>query len=298
MNIFQLNCFLAAADTLNFAQAAQRMNISQPAVTHQIKTLEEELNVKLFHRSTRRVELTLEGQAFVLDAKSMVSIAEKAVQRFRNPEERPITFLAIGSSSYHHLACLTQSLDELASRIDHLHPRLQAMQHDQLFRMLDNDTLDIIFDIAEETQSNGNIVYREICQSPIVCICRKGSPSARCEMLTEQQLRKEKLILCDPLGLSPKIAEMQLKLAAERNPADLHFSNSVDASIVMAAAGFGNAILPEILLAHCEEDLVKVPIEGAPLVSLGLFYKARTGDDLARRFVQIAKKNFAAVKTE
>ena len=60
MNIFQLSCFLAVANSLSFARAAEQMNISQPAITHQIKALESELNVKLFRRSTRLVEITPE----------------------------------------------------------------------------------------------------------------------------------------------------------------------------------------------------------------------------------------------
>ena len=59
MNTFQLTCFMTVAETLNFARAAERLNITQPAVTHQIRSLEEELEVKLFKRTTRLVELTL-----------------------------------------------------------------------------------------------------------------------------------------------------------------------------------------------------------------------------------------------
>ena len=48
MTIFQAECFLAVAEHLNFAKAAEQMHISQPAITRQIQTLETELNVKLF----------------------------------------------------------------------------------------------------------------------------------------------------------------------------------------------------------------------------------------------------------
>ena len=88
MNIFQLNCFLAVASSLSFAHAAKQMNVSQPAITNQIKTLEAELNAKLFRRSTRLVELTPEGQAFIADAKQIVAIAEQAKMRFSNPDGR------------------------------------------------------------------------------------------------------------------------------------------------------------------------------------------------------------------
>ena len=90
MNTFQLSCFLAVANTLSFAKAAEKMNISQPAITHQIKALENELNVPLFRRTTRLVEITPEGQSFLSDAQSMVAIAAQAKLRFHNPEERPV----------------------------------------------------------------------------------------------------------------------------------------------------------------------------------------------------------------
>ena len=59
-----LECFLEVVNTLNFAKAAERLNVSQPTVTNHIKSLEEELNAKLFNRSTRSVELTQDGLAF------------------------------------------------------------------------------------------------------------------------------------------------------------------------------------------------------------------------------------------
>ena len=78
MNTFQLSCFLTVAETLNFARAAKQLNVTQPAVTHQIRSLETELGVKLFKRSTRSVELTREGSIFINDAKSMIAISLRA----------------------------------------------------------------------------------------------------------------------------------------------------------------------------------------------------------------------------
>ena len=72
MNIMQLRCFLAVADTLSFARAAEMMNVTQPAITQQIQTLEEELGVKLFRRSTRSVEITNEGRIFFGDAANII----------------------------------------------------------------------------------------------------------------------------------------------------------------------------------------------------------------------------------
>lgn len=58
MNLFQLECFLAVASHLNFARAAEQLHVTQPTVSHQIRSLEKELGVSLFTRSTRSVALT------------------------------------------------------------------------------------------------------------------------------------------------------------------------------------------------------------------------------------------------
>ena len=59
MNVFQMECFLAVAENLNFARAAEQLHVTQPAVTQQIHALERELNVKLFTRTTRTVHLVI-----------------------------------------------------------------------------------------------------------------------------------------------------------------------------------------------------------------------------------------------
>ncbi|MCD8343267.1 MAG: LysR family transcriptional regulator, partial [Oscillospiraceae bacterium] len=141
--------FLAVADYLSFAKAAEQMNVSQPAVTHQIKSLEAELNAKLFHRSTRMVELTPDGQAFLPDARSIVALSERARLRFADSEERPILPLAIGCSSYNLLNLLQGSIAELEQRHRNLHPRLWVEPRERLFHLLDIEALELVFDIRE-----------------------------------------------------------------------------------------------------------------------------------------------------
>jgi DNA-binding transcriptional LysR family regulator len=71
MNDAQLNCFLAVCRTLNFSRAAAQLFITQPALSYQIRSLEKELGVKLFERSTTQVSLTDAGNAFVGPAQAL-----------------------------------------------------------------------------------------------------------------------------------------------------------------------------------------------------------------------------------
>ena len=100
MTIYQLECFIAVAEELNFSAAAQRLFTTQPAVTYQINTLEKETGLHLFDRTTRRTKLTAAGQSFYLDMVQMTSFGRQALKRPRisGLQTDPIWWWGCGSS--------------------------------------------------------------------------------------------------------------------------------------------------------------------------------------------------------
>ena len=76
---FQLRCFVAVAEELNFSRAAERMNMTQPPLSRQIKLLEERLNLVLFDRNNRHVRLTSAGDSFYRSAVDIIQRSEHAV---------------------------------------------------------------------------------------------------------------------------------------------------------------------------------------------------------------------------
>lgn len=291
MNIFQLSCFLAVANSLSFARAAEQMNISQPAMTHQIKSLESELNVKLFRRSTRLVELTPEGQSFITDAKNIVTIAGQAKIRFSDPKEYPVETLSIGCGSYTQLALLTEVLHELLIQHPNVHPRLHVVPHEQLFRLLETETANAVLDIREGADAEAGLTFQELRHSGLVCACREEHLPDSCERFTIQELGDKKLVFCNPIAIDPEISKLQWKLAEGKDPADIHFCESVEAAIVLAEAGFGLAILPEVMLP-ADRQLKTVALADSPRLTFGIYYKPFPGDVLLKHFIQIAKHCF------
>ena len=291
MNIFQLSCFLAVANSLSFARAAEQMNISQPAITHQIKSLESELNVKLFHRSTRLVEITPEGQSFITDAKNIVAIAGQAKVRFSNPKEYPVETLSIGCNSYTQLALLTEVLHELLLQHPNVHPQLHVVPHEQLFRLLETETANAVLGMREGADIEAGLFFQELQNRSLVCACREAYFPDSCEKITMQELEGKKLIFCNPIAIDPEISRLQWKLAEGKAPADIHFCESVEAAIVLAEAGFGLAILPEVMLP-ANHQLKTVALADSPRLSFGIYYKPFPGDALLKHFIQIAKHCF------
>ena len=84
MNTTQLECFVTVAECLNFSKAAVSLKMTQPAVSHQIRSLEEELEVKLFRRTSKNVSLTQEGLLFLADAHLILKTALTARKRLED----------------------------------------------------------------------------------------------------------------------------------------------------------------------------------------------------------------------
>ena len=116
MNTFQLVCFLTAAEHLNFTKAAEVLHVTQPAVGQQIHSLENELGVKLFTRTTRSVKLTREGKRFISDANQIVSISERAKKRFASTPTDEIEHLAIGCESFPFMYQMMAVLENLKEK--------------------------------------------------------------------------------------------------------------------------------------------------------------------------------------
>lgn len=291
MNTFQLTCFLAVAHSLSFVRAAEHLNVTQPTITHQIQSLEDELGVRLFRRSTRLVELTPEGQAFISDAKNMVGIADQAKRRFNSRTGNRTEPIRIGLSSYAHFDILTVILHTMNEEFGHFHPLLHVVPHEQLFHLLETEEADVVFAIRERGETQKRFTYRELALTSLAAVCHMEHPLARRERTTLGELKNERLILCDPFAVSAETARMQLKLAENKDLADIHFCPSSAAAFVLASAGLGVAVLPEHFIPR-EPSLVQVPIEDAPKISYGLFYHTGNDDEVLKRFVQITAAAF------
>jgi DNA-binding transcriptional LysR family regulator len=91
-----LRYFVAVAEELHFRKAAERLHVAQPAVSEQIRKLEQELGVTLFNRSQRSVALTPAGTAFPAEARHVLRHAQVAQHAARNAGDHATTRLRIG----------------------------------------------------------------------------------------------------------------------------------------------------------------------------------------------------------
>lgn len=290
MNTFQLSCFLAVAEHLNFAQAAKQLHVTHPAVSQQIQSLEKELNTKLFQRTTRSVKLTEEGKTFLNDAQQMVAISERAKKRFSSAMPGDIETLALGFYNYPCMFLLSDTLEKLHLDFPELHPRLQVIPFQHIYRMLEEGDLDAVVGFKESPSVKISAIYKEIVKVPIVCVCSSKHPLARQAEVALSELKNERLILFLPPKSSLSIAQLQGQLMGDRPPSEFYFCESAEAITVLATAGYGISVLPEFLIP--DNPLIsRIPLTDIEPISFGAYYKSIQKRPSLKTFIQYAKES-------
>jgi DNA-binding transcriptional LysR family regulator len=99
LNVHQLNVFLTAAETLNFTQAAQRLQITQPSVSQHIQALEQHFDMDLFVRSGRSLGLTEAGIALIPLARRLVDLSTQVEETMASRKGEVIGHLIVGCSA-------------------------------------------------------------------------------------------------------------------------------------------------------------------------------------------------------
>ena len=173
MNTTQLECFVTVAECLNFSKAAVSLKMTQPAVSHQIRSLEEELEVKLFRRTSKNVSLTQEGLLFLADAHLILKTALTARKRLEDHTH----FIPFELGCHNHLEMnlLPPVLKILSQDFPLLRPAIHLVPFPALLDMVENGQLHAALGIKEE-QKKSPLSFKDLFSAPICCICSPDHP--------------------------------------------------------------------------------------------------------------------------
>src|SRR5262245_54786206 len=148
MDLRHLRYVIAVAEELHFGRAAQRLHISQPPLSQQIRQIEEELGVKLFYRTKRSVKLTAAGETFVAEAYSILRHVENAAKATTRAGRGEIGTLMVGtvtSTDSGFYKILVQLLRRFAARYPDIHLGLRTLSVAQQVHDLKEDRLTVGF---------------------------------------------------------------------------------------------------------------------------------------------------------
>lgn len=161
MNIFDQNIdlnlyktFCAVAETKSFSKAAEMLYVTQPAISHNVQTLENLLNTKLFHRGAKGVTLTSEAENLLVYIKMAYNYIYMGEQNLKNSKELLQGEVRIGIPTHLASILLIDKLKEFNQKYPNVKLDVQSKSTKNLVLMLENHELDIIIDsypIAKES---------------------------------------------------------------------------------------------------------------------------------------------------
>ena len=293
MNTTQLECFLAVAENLNFARAAEQLHITQPAVTHQINSLETELGAKLFTRTTRNVEMTPAGFHFLDDAKSILGMAGAAKARISTQVPAQFSPLFIGCHMSVDYALLPPVLRKLKEDRPEFHPIIKQGPFQVLLNQIQEESLHVMFGFQEDRrEKKGSGVFAFLTYTPICCIVSPSHPFASRKSLSVDELKSGGLLVANPRHSSPAVTSAVAPLIGRRPPSDIYFYDDPAAMLAFAKAGLGLALFPAMPFPK-EPDLCYIPVKDLPAMKFGLFYKNRKTHPALGRFIQLMQQQFS-----
>ena len=280
MNTTQLECFVTVAECLNFSKAADSLKMTQPAVSHQIRSLEEELEVKLFRRTSKNVSLTQEGLLFLADAHLILKTALTARERLGDHTH----FIPFELGCHNHLEMnlLPPVLKVLSQNFPLLRPTIHRVPFPALLDMVENGQLHAALGIKEE-QKKSPLSFKDLFSAPICCICSPDHP---------RQLSGT-LIACSPRHIPDSVFAVQNSLLMNLSPEQRFLTESLESALTLAKAGLGYTLYPQIPGIH-EPGLCAIPVTTLPAVSFGVYCAASLDHPVLKTFLRLMGQTFSS----
>lgn len=292
MNTVQLECFVSVAEHLNFSRASESLHVSQPAVSHQIQTLENELGVKLFKRTSKSVELTEEGMLFLADARYILKTAFDAKERLGKHMNH--TAFDIGCHNMFEVNLLPSVFQQLHDNYPSLRPAVHFFPSMTLLNMIENKKLHAAFGFLEKEKIISALQFKKLYDARLVCVCSPQHPFSNYREIDESQLCGN-FIACNPYQLPNTIFAFQNKLLSKTPVNQQFFTPNIESAFTMVKADIGYFLYPDIALMR-DPGLCYVPVKNKEeTIAFGLFYHRDNDHPILRSFLKYSSLLF---KTE
>jgi len=293
----RLQVFHAVAKHLSFTKAAEALFMTQPAVTFQIRQLEEHFDTRLFDRAHGRIALTPAGHVALDYAERILGLSAELDTRLKEMSGQVTGPLLIGASTTIAEFLLPQVLGEFKSRYPGVVPRLFVANSEAVQARIAERTLDLGF---IEGESHLPSLGTEVCcDDELQVVCAPTHPLARLKSVSPQALMEHAYIGREPGSGTREVIDVYLHKAGVAPDAlkVVMELGSPEALKGLAATGLGFAIMSSATVAKETQlgQLVRVPLVPRLTRHLAVVYpKERFHSRLVNSFVQFAKERLAA----
>ena len=295
----RLQVFHAVAKHLSFTKAAEALFMTQPAVTFQIRQLEEHFNTRLFDRAHGRIALTAAGTLALEYAERILALSAELDTRLKEMSGQVAGPLLIGASTTIAEFLLPQILGEFKARYPAVVPRLFVANSEAVQDRVAERTLDIGF--IEGDSHLPSLVTDVCCDDELQVVCAPSHPLAKLQAATPSSLTEHAYISREPGSGTREVIDHYLQKAGVP-PDSLQVVmelGSPEALKGLVATGLGFAIMSRATVVKETQlgQLARIPLSPRLNRHLSVVYpKERFHSRLVNGFVQFAKERLAALQ--
>lgn len=287
MELRHLRYFLSVAEELHFGRAAKKLHIAQPPLSQQIRQLEEELGLQLFHRTKRRVQLTAAGKVFAEAMQKVMNQIEQGVQAAQQASRGEIGQLIIGFVSSAAYNILPQILQRFRTHFPAVNLTLHELTTAQQQQWFQAGRIDV--GLARPPIQNDTIDSRILLQESLVVALSDSHRLAKLAKVSQFEIATEPFILF-PRHAGPGLYDQIISLCQQAgfSPNVVQEAIQMQTTVSLVAAEIGIAIVPESLQNLQRPGVVYRPFkEPTPQAEIAVIWQKDKVSPTSQRFLEI-----------
>jgi DNA-binding transcriptional LysR family regulator len=263
IEIRHLNYFLAVAEELHFRKAADKLFISQPGLSRQIKQLEKDLGVTLFERNNRNVTLTKAGEYLQKEISVHLKVLDtilNTTKRINDGVDGNLNFGYVGSAMQHIIPDL---LVQIRNEYPNIHFNLKEMDNQKQLENLQTQEIDIGFVRLERVPNDLEIM--PIQEDTFSLVLPSNHPLNVKNFNDLKQLRDEAFIMFDP-SYSPNYHQKIMQIFDHCGFTPIVSHRTVHASSIykLVEHNFGISIVPSSLQIGSTKNVKFIELKNIP----------------------------------
>lgn len=262
----KLDTLLLVAEKRNFTRAAQALSLTQPAVSHHISQLEQELGVRLFVRGNGDLILTPEGETVLRYVRRMKALEKKMAEELQEAGRR-LTRLRIGITHTAESSIVAEVLARYTNENPGISITIVTDNINNLYDMLENFELDLA--VVEGRSTRPELSALMLDTDYLVCVLANTHPLSRSSMITLDEIRQEKLILRLPNSETRVRFESALAAIGE-SIADFQVILEVDNVATIKDLIRKNLGISILARSACMDELRKGKLTALPIENLSM----------------------------
>ncbi len=288
MNEKQVNSFIQAATYLNFHQAARALYVTQPALTYQVKSLEQELGFDLFVRAAKSVSLTPAGESLYRNLIEINTRLEKAIEEARGFAAAKTDRLTLAwPPSIFDRELMVNASRELKKKLPSEDLLVTMADKMDSLRMVERGTADLTITLKSDVSKIPELEPIPLFDAQRCCLMSTGHPLARLPRVSWNMLRTQTILLTPPNHYPESYAQFISDMKAADIPTSsivyMEDLNDIDINVAMGR-GVSIRMRPSVMFGKERNGIVCVPFENAPTKTVCITY-ASNGDIARKKLV-------------